>query len=102
MLGSAISSGGKVVSVAVALVPMYWTIIQLKTLKTSDGKSLTDDGKTLLEHPFTIFLLAYGTAYASIGDGTAVTQSLVVISAVAYYVFVLHPEIGKKYFDIKE
>ena len=99
MLAHAVSSGGKVAAVAVALVPMYWTMTQLKSLTTEDGKMLTDEAKNILNHPVTILLMAYGTAYASIGDGAAATQSLAVISAVAYYMFVLHPEIGKKYFD---
>ena len=101
MLRGAVSSGGKVISLAVALVPMYWTILQLRTLKTEDGRELTDEAKHLLHNPVTLLLLAYGTAYAAIGDGAAVTQSLVVLGAVIYYVFILHPEIGKKYFDIK-
>jgi hypothetical protein len=102
MLGKTVSSTGKLAAVAVALVPMYWTFAQLTTLKTEDGRVLTDDAKKLLHNPITIFIMAYGTAYAAIGDGPAVTQSLAVISAILYYIFVLHPEIGKKYFDTEK
>ena len=102
MLGDAAARGSKFLSVAVTVVPVYWTLIQLATYTTADGKSLTDEAKAILYHPVTILLIAYGTAYASVPDGAAITQSLAVISAVAYYVFVLHPEMGEKYFNTKK
>lgn len=102
MLGNLVSGGGKTISVMVALIPVYWTMTQLTTLQSRDGKALTPMAKELLFHPVGVFLVAYGTAYAAIGDGPAVTQSLVILSVLAYYIFVLHPEIGKKYFDVQE
>lgn len=86
-----LARGSKIVTVLTALIPLYWTIMQVDTVLTAEGQKLA-------RHPLIILAISYGTAYAATGDGPATAQSLLLVMLVTYYIMTLHPEIVEKYF----
>lgn len=92
-LGGQAAYGARVVAVIVSLLPLYLT---LKTLK--EAPFLTKEGRDLVDHPVTIALIAYGTGYSVLGDAAATLNAMVALVIGAFYVFVLRPDLGARYF----
>ena len=80
------------VTVVVALLPLYMVMQQLEGY-------LTPEGKKIARHPLSRFIVAYGTAMGAVGDATVTFQSVALIAIGGFYVFTLRPELGRRYID---
>ena len=95
-LGVQLSHGARLIAVIVSLLPLYLTLASIK-----DAPFLTDLGREMVYHPISIILIAYGTAYAAIGDAGATIKSMSLLLGVLSYIFVLQPHIAYEYFDMQ-
>lgn len=88
---SVVGLSPKLLASMVALVPVYWTILQTRDI-------LTPEGYKLVMSPGVIFVIAFGSSYAATGDTMSTVRAISLASALYYYAFVMEPEVGKKYF----
>lgn len=90
-----LTGSAQIVAVAVALLTLHVTFSSLM-----EAEYLTDAGKELLRRPLAIVLIAYGSAFAVLGDAAATASSLALLSIAAFYALVLHPDLATRYVDV--
>ena len=95
VLGRELAFGGRVLAVTVALLPLYLTLSTIR-----EAPFLSPQGRAMVSNPIVVACLAYGTAYAAIGDASTTLSSMFALVILMTYIFVLRPDIGETYFDM--
>jgi len=90
-----LTGSAQIVAVTVALMTLHVTFSSLM-----EAAYLTDAGKELLRHPVAVALIAYGSAYAVLGDAAATASSMALLSIAGFYVLVLHPDLATRYVNV--